>query len=162
MGDWTTRAVSADQAVSSIADGARVFVHGAAATPTPLLEALSRRQDLAGVTLYHLHTAGPAPFADPSHAGRFLSVSLFTGAPLREAVAEGRAEFVPVFLSDIPRLFTSKTIALDVALVQLRFPTATGTARWARRSMPPWPPRTRRATSSPRSTSACRARTATR
>ena len=126
MSDWISRAVSADQAVSSIADGARVFVHGAAATPTPLLDAVCRRQDLAGVTLYHLHTAGPAPFADPSHAGRFLSVSLFTGAPLREAVAEGRAEFVPVFLSDIPRLFTSKTIALDVALVQLSVPDRHG------------------------------------
>ena len=126
MGDWTTRAVSADQAVSSIADGARVFVHGAAATPTPLLDAVCRREALTGVTLYHLHTAGPAPFADPSQVGRFLSVSLFTGAPLREAVAAGRAEFVPVFLSDIPRLFTSKTIALDVALVQLSVPDRHG------------------------------------
>ena len=81
---------------------------------------------MTGVTLYHLHTAGPAPFADPSQVGRFLSVSLFTGAPLREAVAAGRAEFVPVFLSDIPRLFTSKTIALDVALVQLSVPDRHG------------------------------------
>ena len=126
MSTWASRAVSADDAVSHVASGARVFIHGAAATPTPLVEALSRRTDLADVTLYHLHTAGPAPFAAPEQAGRFLSISLFTGAPVRNAVDDGRADFVPVFLSDIPRLFTSKTIALDVALVQLSVPDRHG------------------------------------
>src|SRR5690349_9586796 len=116
---WDTLAVSADDAVSSVKSGMRIFIHGAAATPTPLIDALCRRRDLTDVTLYHLHTAGPAPFADLEHEGRFRSVSLFTGAPLRTAVAEGRADFVPVFLSDIPRLFTSQAIALDVAFLQL-------------------------------------------
>jgi acyl-CoA hydrolase len=104
----------------------RVFVHGAAATPTPLIEALSRREDLADVSLYHLHTTGPASFAEPDRAGRFRSISLFTGAPLRQAIDEGRADFVPVFLSDIPRLFTSRAIPLDVALVQLSPPDRHG------------------------------------
>ena len=126
MSTWVSRAVSPDDAVSHVGSGARVFIHGAAATPTPLIEALSRRTDLSDVTLYHLHTAGPAPFAAPEHAGRFLSISLFTGAPVRAAVDDGRADFVPVFLSDIPRLFTSKTIALDVALVQLSVPDRHG------------------------------------
>jgi 4-hydroxybutyrate CoA-transferase len=126
MTTWFSRAVPPDDAVSHIASGARVFIHGAAATPTPLVEALSRRADVAGVTLYHLHTAGPAPFAAPDQAGRFLSISLFTGAPVRSAVDDGRADFVPVFLSDIPRLFTSKTIPLDVALVQLSVPDRHG------------------------------------
>jgi 4-hydroxybutyrate CoA-transferase len=120
------RAVSADDAVSHIASGMRVFVHGAAATPTPLVEALARRHDLSDVSLYHLHTNGPAPFAEAEHAGRFRSISLFTGAPLRKAIDEGRADFVPIFLSDIPRLFTTRAIALDVALVQLSPPDRHG------------------------------------
>lgn len=104
----------------------RVFVHGAAATPIPLIEALAARTDLEGVRLYHLHTIGPAPFARPEHAGRFLSVSLFTGAPVREALAEGRADFMPIFLSDIPALFMSRRVPLDAALVQLSPPDAHG------------------------------------
>jgi acyl-CoA hydrolase len=118
--------MSADEAVSHVTSGMRVFIHGAAATPTPLIEALCRRSDLADVTLYHLHTAGPAPFAEPEHEGRFRSVSLFTGAPVRDAVEEGRADFVPVFLSDIPRLFTLQAIPLDVALLQLSAPDRHG------------------------------------
>jgi 4-hydroxybutyrate CoA-transferase len=123
---WHTRASSADDAVSHIKSGMKVFIHGAAATPTPLIEALCRRTDLADVTLYHLHTAGPAPFVAPEHEGRFFSVSLFTGAPVRKAVEAGRADFVPIFLSDIPRLFTSQAIALDVALLQLSVPDRHG------------------------------------
>ena len=87
MIDWKTRATSADAAVSCVTSGMRVFVHGAAATPAPLVEALSRRTDLADVTLYHLHTTGPAPFAAPEHEGRFFSISLFAAAPVREAIA---------------------------------------------------------------------------
>jgi acyl-CoA hydrolase len=126
MTDWASRAITADEAVSRITSGARVFVHGAAATPTPLVEALTRRHELAGVTLYHLHTAGPAPFADPEHEGRFLSVSLFAGPPVRDAIDEGRADFVPIFLSDIPRLFLDRVIPLDVALLQLSPPDRHG------------------------------------
>jgi acyl-CoA hydrolase len=100
----------------------RVFVHGAAATPTPLLEALARRTDLEGICLYHLHTEGPASFAEPGQAGRLLSISLFAGSALRPAIAEGRADFIPVFLSDVPELFTTRTIPLDAALVQLSPP----------------------------------------
>src|SRR5215204_3871718 len=94
--DWTRGATTAEQAVASVRSGMRVFIHGAAATPTPLIDALARRADLENVTLYHLHTAGPAPFAAPEQEGRFFSVSLFTGSPLRDAVDEGRADFVPV------------------------------------------------------------------
>lgn len=124
--DWTIRAVSANDALGSVTSGMRVFIHGAAATPTPLIEALSARSDLEGVLLYHLHTNGPAPFADVGQERRFLSISLFTGHPLRQAVNEGRADFVPVFLSDIPSLFTSQTIPLDVALLQLSPPDRHG------------------------------------
>lgn len=126
MTDWTTRAQSADDAVSRIASGMRVFVHGAAATPTPVIEALARRRGLSDVSLYHLHTTGPAPFVDPEHEGRFLSVSLFAGPPVRQAIEQGRADFVPVFLSDIPRLFLDRAIPLDAALLQLSPPDRHG------------------------------------
>jgi acyl-CoA hydrolase len=126
MNNWTERALTAEEAVAGIASGMRVFVHGAAATPTPLVEALSRRRDLADVSLYHLHTSGPAPFADAEQGGRLLSVSLFAGPPVRDAINDGRADFVPVFLSDIPRLFLDRAIPLDVALLQLSPPDRHG------------------------------------
>jgi 4-hydroxybutyrate CoA-transferase len=103
----------------------RVFVHGAAATPTPLLEALVRR-DIRDVTLYHLHTAGPAPYVAPEHRHRFRSVSFFAGAPVRQALDDGAADWMPVFLSDIPLLFSTGRIPLDVALLQLSPPDAHG------------------------------------
>ena len=117
--------LSADEAVAVIQSGMRVFVHGAAATPTPLLEALVRR-DVRDVTLYHLHTGGPAPFVAPEYRDRFLSVSLFAGAPVRRAIEEGAADWMPIFLSDIPALFSTGRIPLDAALLQLSPPDAHG------------------------------------
>jgi acyl-CoA hydrolase len=124
--DWQSRAVPPEEVVRRVASGARVFVHGAAATPTPLLKALVARADLDGVELYHLHTAPDVPFATPELAARFRSVSLFTGPALRPLVASGDADFVPVFLSDIPDLFRSGIVPLDVALVQLSLPDTHG------------------------------------
>ena len=124
--NWKSRSVSATDVVSVARSGTNVFVHGAAATPTPLLEALCARRDLADVRLYHLHTAGAAPFAARGRENEFRSVSLFTGAPLRQAIAENRADFVPIFLSDIPGLFLSGTVPLDLAILQVSPPDAHG------------------------------------
>ena len=126
MADWQQHAVSATDAVANIVCGMRLFVHGAAATPTPLLDALAARADLDGVTLYHLHTAGPAPFVAAPCRNRFRSVSLFAGAPVREAIACGDADFIPIFLSDIPSLFLKRQIPLDAALLQVSPPDAHG------------------------------------
>jgi acyl-CoA hydrolase len=126
MSELLARAVSPFDAVALIRSGMRIFVHGAAATPTPLLQALCARTDLEDVRIYHLHLEGPIPFAGPEFAGRLTSVSLFTGAALRAPVAEGRADFVPVFLSDIPSLFTGGAIPLDAAIVQLSPPDRHG------------------------------------
>lgn len=126
MSAWTTSAVSAADAVACVKSGMRVFVHGAAATPTPLIEALAARPDVENVTIYHIHTNGPAPFAEPEQQGRFFSNSLFIGPPLRAAVNEGRADFIPIFLSDIPRLFLSQEVPLDVAILQLSPPNRHG------------------------------------
>jgi acyl-CoA hydrolase len=123
---WSARGVSAIEVAAHIPTGARVFVHGAAATPISVVDALAARNDLEGVRLYHLHTSGTASFAAREVAKRLRSVSFFVGPHLREAVAEGRGDFMPVFLSDIPALFTTGAIPLDVALVQLSPPDRHG------------------------------------
>ena len=124
--DWQSRAVSAAEALRAVRSGTNVFIHGACATPAPLVAALCARRDLEQVKLYHLHTAGDALFAAPGREGEFRSVSLFTGAPLRQPIAEGRADFVPIFLSDIPDLFASGAVPLDAALIQVSPPDAHG------------------------------------
>jgi 4-hydroxybutyrate CoA-transferase len=126
MSQWADRAVSADEAVAHLRSGMSVFVHGAAATPTPLLEAMATRTSLDNVTLFHLHTTGPAPFVDPPHRERFRSVSLFAGPPVRQAIEEGAADFMPIFLSDIPSLFATGKVKLDAALLQLSPPDRHG------------------------------------
>ena len=123
---WKSHAASAADVISAVRSGTNVFIHGACATPAPLIAALCARQDLADVRLYHLHTSGPAPFAECGREKEFRSVSLFTGAPLRSAIAENRADFVPIFLSDIPGLFLSGAVKLDVALLQVSPPDEHG------------------------------------
>jgi 4-hydroxybutyrate CoA-transferase len=123
---WTAEASTPEAVVARIKSGDRVFVHGAAATPTALLDAMCARADLHDVTLYHLHTEGSCAFATAENARRFRSVSFFTGPALRTPIAEGRADFMPVFLSEIPGLFLSGQIPLDVALVQLSPPNRHG------------------------------------
>ena len=124
--DWRSRAVTPDEVVRHVRSGSRAFVHGTSATPTPLLEALARRTDVEDVRLYHLHLDGPVPTADRAFAGRYRHVALFLSGQLREAVAEGRADFVPIFLSDIPSLFSSGRVPLDAAILQLSPPDAHG------------------------------------
>lgn len=126
MSDQQLSAVSADEAVSKLQSGMNIFVHGAAATPTELLYALCRRTDLNDLTLYHLHTEGPAPFLSPDCSERIRSVSLFAGQPARQAVQAGVADFIPVFLSDIPGLFRDGPIRLDAALLQVSPPDRHG------------------------------------
>jgi acyl-CoA hydrolase len=104
-----------------------IFVHGAAATPHGLLAALAERQDLENVTLYHLHLAGEIPcLTSAIPPERIRSVSFFTGPALRRPIEEGRAEYLPIFLSDIPDLFRSGQIRLDAALLQLSPPDRHG------------------------------------
>ena len=124
--DWKKRAVSPEDAVSVVRSGMKGFVQGAAATPTPLLDALAGKTHLENVKLYHLHLDGRVAFAEPEHEGRFRSISLFTGPPLRKPIEEGRADFVPIFLSDVPRLFSTGSVPLDFAIVQLSPPDKHG------------------------------------
>jgi 4-hydroxybutyrate CoA-transferase len=126
LSDWKSRAMSADDVVKLVPSGGRAFLHGGAATPTALVEALARRTDVEGVRVYHVHTEGPMPILNPECAGRIRSVSLFSGAATRPVIAEGRGDFMPVFLSDIPCLIRSRRIPLDVAIVQLSPPDEHG------------------------------------
>ena len=126
---WRTaksRALAPSDAVAGIRSRTNVFIHGAAATPTPLIEAMTARTDLEDVRIYHLHTAGPAPFSNPGREKEFLSNSLFVGSPLRAAIGAGRADYVPIFLSDIPGLFTDGFVPLDVAILQVSPPDEHG------------------------------------
>jgi acyl-CoA hydrolase len=124
--DWENRVVSAGDAVGLIKNGMKVFIHGACASPQPLLEAMVIHPGLTDVTLYHLHVGGDAPFARPENADRFHSVSFFAGPNVRAIIESGQGDFVPVFLSDIPSLFTEGVIPLDVALIQVSPPDRHG------------------------------------
>lgn len=122
---WQDRALDAPQVIEPVKSGDHVFIHGASATPHLLIDALCNRRDIEEVTTYHLHLSGEIGLgcSDTSH---ILPVSLFTGSNLRTAVKEGRAEHVPIFLSDIPALFSSRSVPLDVAIVQLSPPDRHG------------------------------------
>lgn len=117
-----------DEAVRVVESGDRVFVQGACATPTPLLEALvGRGSELRNVEIVHLHTYGPTPYTDQRWAGHFRLRALFVGENVRAAANAGRASYTPVFLSDIPSLFEpGNQLALDVAFVQVTPPDAHG------------------------------------
>ena len=119
--------VSAQQAVASLQSGERIFIHGGAAAPQQLIAALAARAgELQGVELVHLHTEGPAPYAAPGMEKSFHANALFVGANLREAVAAGRADYLPVFLSEVPALFRQGILPLDAALVTVSPPDRHG------------------------------------
>jgi len=113
--------------VADIGSGDQVYLHGAAATPSVLLDALvARSSELANVGVIHLHTEGPGPHLAPEMAGHFRHRALFIGPNARAAVNEGRADYVPVFLSDVPRLFDTGLQPLDAVLVNATPPDSHG------------------------------------
>jgi 4-hydroxybutyrate CoA-transferase len=121
------RIVTAAEAVAGIRSAEQVFVHGGAATPSVLLDALvARASELQGVSMVHFHTEGPGPHLAPEMASHFRHKALFIGGNARLAVNEGRADYVPIFLSDVPDLFTSGTLPLDVALLNVTRPDSHG------------------------------------
>lgn len=110
-----------------IASESRVFVHGAAATPSVLLRALAARSsELRNVETVHLHLDGDAPHAAPGLEHAFRPNALFCGANMRAAVAEGRADYMPIFLSEIPLLFRRGILPLDAALLHVSPPDSHG------------------------------------
>jgi acyl-CoA hydrolase len=119
--------LDAAEAVSLVRSHERVFVHSAAAAPQRLVEALTARApELRGVEMVHLHTEGHAPYTAPELRESFFTNAFFVGHNVREAVAGGTADYIPVFLSEVPALFQRGVLPLDVALVQLSPPDRHG------------------------------------
>ena len=119
--------VGAHEAVKAIRSGDRVYIHPGCAEPEILVDALVARADeLDNVEIVHLMTMGAAGYVAPGMEKHFRHNSLFTGANVRHAVHAGRADFTPVFLSDVPRLFTERLLPIDVALIQVSPPDEHG------------------------------------
>jgi acyl-CoA hydrolase len=118
---------SAEEALSVIQSGNRVYLHGSAQTPTFLLRALKdHAHRLKDVELVSITVYGDLQVDKPEYAGIFHFNSLFVSASLRCAVNEGLADYVPVFLSEIPELFKQGILPLDVALIQVTLPDVHG------------------------------------
>jgi 4-hydroxybutyrate CoA-transferase len=121
------RIVSPEEAVAGVRSRDAVYLQCAAATPEVLLAALvARAEELEDVSMVHLHTEGPGPHLAPGMAPHFRHRALFIGPNARKAVNEGRADFVPVFLSDVPALFLSGALPLDWVFVNATPPDAHG------------------------------------
>jgi len=125
--DWKVRyaakLVSAVEAVSGIRRGQRVFIGSGAAEPQSLVSALAERGgELADNQIIHIRTLGVAPYAESKFSERFRYNTFFIGDNVREAVSQGMADYTPVFLSEVPGLFTRGRAPLDVALVQVTPP----------------------------------------
>ena len=119
--------VSAEQAVQVIKSNDRVYVQAAAATPTVLTEALSKRAaELKNVEICHLHTEGPASYANPDLAESFHVNSFFIGGNVRHTLMAGNGSYTPVFLSELPHLFRKNVVPLDVAFIHVSPPDIHG------------------------------------
>lgn len=124
---WEHKIVSVEDAVAHIKRGQRVFVGSGAAEPQLLVKGVvARGMDLIDTQIAHLMTLGEAPYTDQKMGEVFRHNALFIGANVRSAVASGRADYTPVFLSEIPRLFRRGRLHLDVALIQTTPPDRYG------------------------------------
>ncbi|WKX96945.1 hypothetical protein Q1695_012973 [Nippostrongylus brasiliensis] len=123
------RRVSADEAVSCIKSDCDVYVHSHASTPTELLEAMCRRvsaNNLSRIRPSHIILQGRIPWVEKEYWGKIRSNCLFICGNLRPLVNDGHADYVPVFLSDIPRFFHSGVLPVDVALITISPPDNLG------------------------------------
>ena len=117
----------ADVALAELRSGQRVYVHNGCAEPVELVKALTRRgPELEDVEVLHMATMGIADYILPEYEGHFRHNALFIGGNVRKAVQEGRADYTPIFLSEIEGLFTSKAIEIDVCLLQCTPPDPYG------------------------------------
>lgn len=129
--DWSEafrrKVTTAEEAVKAIHSGDHLWVHAGCNNPEELIRAMTARADeLEGVEVAHLLTFGSADYADPKYAKSFRHRALFTGGNVREAVNDGRADYVPVFLSEIPKLIYSGLQKVDVALIHVSLPDEHG------------------------------------
>lgn len=119
----TPRVCSAEEALTRVRSGMRVFIGSGCAAPQKLVAALAARgPQVFDVEIMHILTFGDAPYARKDLLDHFRHNAFFIGPNVREAVNEGVADFTPIFLSEIPALFRRKLMHLDVALVQVSPP----------------------------------------
>lgn len=118
---------SAEEAVKVVQSNDRVFIHTAAGTPNRLVQALTdRHAELRNVEMVGLHTEGDVPYADDAYVDSFRISCFFVGSNLRKHVQRGRAHYIPIFLGEIPNLFRSGIMPLDVAMVTVSRPNEKG------------------------------------
>lgn len=119
--------VSPQEAVSYIQSRNHLFIHTAAAAPQVLIKALtSRHKELKGVQIFHLHTEGEAPYTKPEYRDSFKTHVFFTAQNVRSAMKTGEADYIPVFLSEVPHLFNRGIVKLNAALIQVSPPDKHG------------------------------------
>jgi len=126
-GEFRHKVVSAERAVETVRSGDRIWVHEGNGTPQPLIEALlGRAPGLRNVEIVHMLTLGSADYTLPEYEGHFRHNGLFLGGNVRPAVAAGRADYTPICLSDIEKLFRTGEMPLDVAFIQTSPPDEHG------------------------------------
>ena len=124
---YNQKVVTADEAVGHIKSGDNIVIQPGCAAPMELIKAMVNRKDeLENVSLYHILIVGDLPYAKPGMEKHFQHKAFFIGANTREAVNDGRAEFIPIFLSEVPLLFKNGHIKTDVALIHLSTPDEHG------------------------------------
>ena len=124
---YRTRVTAAEEAVKAIRSGDRVWIHAGCNNPEELIRAMvARAGELENVQVSHLLTFGCADYAEPQYQSSFRHRALFTGHNVRAAVNEGRADFVPIHLSQVPRLINEGLLGVDVALIHISPPDEHG------------------------------------
>ncbi|MBE9469032.1 MAG: acetyl-CoA hydrolase/transferase family protein [Bacteroidetes bacterium] len=119
--------VSAKEAVRIIKSGDRIFIHSVACAPKILINAMvERAPELKNIEIIHIHTEGDAPYTKAEYDGIFKLNSFFVGSNVRNATQDGRADYIPVFLSETPKLIRQNILPLDIALVQISPPDKHG------------------------------------
>ena len=125
--DYQRKRMSAAQALEAVTSGARVWIQSGCGTPSVLVDALvARAAFLRKVEIIHMKTLGAADYTRPEYEGHFRHRGLFLGDNVREAVCSGRADYTPIFLSEIEGLFETGALPLDVVLMQVSPPDAHG------------------------------------
>ncbi|HEX3663217.1 MAG TPA: acetyl-CoA hydrolase/transferase C-terminal domain-containing protein [Acidobacteriaceae bacterium] len=125
--DYRSKRRTAAQALEAVRSGGRVWIQSGVGTPSPLVNALvARAPVLRDVEVVHMMTLGTADYTKPEYEGRFRHRGMFLGANVREAVVAGRADYTPIFLSEIEGLFISGQLPLDVVLMQVSPPDEHG------------------------------------
>lgn len=124
---FRSKVTDVDGAVKAIQSGNRVYLAGGAGVPKELIKGLTRRaSEVQGVELTHILTFADAPYVEPQFQEALRVNALFIGSNVRSAVQEGRADFTPVFLSEIPRLFRRGALPIDVVLMSISTPDEHG------------------------------------